>query len=328
MPAVHELAIEHLGALNALNFGTGSLDSATINLALADIGGLNRGLLVPAVDLQGNFLDWTIDANVTIPSNVTLIRGPGGTLDIQVGATWAQNGPVWAGNYPIWNTAPGGALVFNAPGLRLDQWDGGTLGARELENNGLLSSDRYRVSPGADQFEISSGTASPEGIILGSPGDEWTDANAPARKFFKETGINTTTGWRQVQYSQTNIQGAWVETITITTVPSVNGAFFLTAAGAFPAGSGEAFSAVGRVDGTLGGPAQISLGDLGLGQDTWASSMSTADGSVSMTSDHMLTTRLFNSVARDVMISSVDGTPFDGTGQIIITTRAARLIAQ
>ena len=128
MPPVHELAGEHLGAINALNFGSGTLNAATINLALAAIGGQTRVLIVPSVDRAGNFLDWTIDANVTVPSNVTLWRGASGRLNLQAGTTWTQNGPVWAGPYQIWNTAAGGTLINNAPGLRHDQWDGSSLG--------------------------------------------------------------------------------------------------------------------------------------------------------------------------------------------------------
>lgn len=368
------LVEEEISVVNALKFGA-TTNSATINTALGNIGLINRRVLfIPNTDRDANFLNWTVDVDVTVTPNITLFFGPGGTLDIQPGVTWTQNGQVWAGQWQIWNTTPGGTLIYNAPGMRFDQWDGGSAGTNAPIIRGFLTSDSLRLTVGAGQFDIVGGIVDPEGIVPGDPGhihvngtapatswikvdgvattNGWRQMSArygsgdpetvvngstgeiyvnvgpPATAWIKESGISTNTGWRQIQLSQTTVQGAWVETITVTPVVSVGGQFSLTAIGAFPAGSGQAFSAVGRVVTTLGGPGTISLGDFDVGSDIWMPSMSTVAGTVSETGDHMLFQNIYNTAARDVTINSNDANTFDGTGSINITTRAARLVAQ
>lgn len=117
VPAVRE----DLGFVSALDYGA-TMDSATINAALAAIGSADIGLLVEPVDRAGNLNPWIIDANVTVPSNVTLVAGYGVLLTLQPGITWTQNGPVHAGPYTVWSVGSG-TLVIPRNVRRLHEWD-------------------------------------------------------------------------------------------------------------------------------------------------------------------------------------------------------------
>lgn len=60
------------------------------------------------------------------------------------------------------------------------------------------------VAPGVKQVtlgtrtNISSGVGSPQGVVLGNPGDLYTDVagGAGATLYVKETGMGTNTGWQ------------------------------------------------------------------------------------------------------------------------------------
>lgn len=326
MPDVHALWAEHISIVSVHEFSANT-DAAAINLALADIAGANRILEIPNTDRLGNYTNWTIGADVTIPANVILRFGPGSVLSIQPGSTWTQNGPVWAGPYQIWDTTPGGVLAYNAPGIRHDQWDGGSLGTNAPINAGVLTTDILRVTAAGGTIDLSAAPGDPENAVIGSAGDRYTNPGPPASHWLKVSGTLTDTDWQKFQVSQTNVAGAWLETITDTAAVPPVGVLQFAVPNAFPAGSGQAFSSVGRIDTTLGGPANIALGDPAQGDDIWTPSMSAAAGTQSLTSDHLpVADALFIPAGRDVLVTALGGTAFTGTGQITVRTRAARLV--
>lgn len=300
MPAVHELAGEHLGAINALNFGTGALNSATINLALAAIGGLDRALLIPSVDRQGNFANWTIDANVTVPANVTLIRGPSGALNIQAGITWTQNTKPVAGAHQIWNTAPGGTLVYNAPGFALHEWDGGL---------GTLISLRE-------------GVINPETAVIGVPGSVFVNRTEPATIWLKETGFGNV-GWVEasnatvealitaldVRVTALELPGITPQPPLTITINAAAGVDQLTGTFPNPAGA-RVIGITSLVQTSFGTSTAIDIGDA-TNQNRWGTNLLTTAASTSAQPGLYIAP-----VGYEVRVTTIAGGLFDGTGSI------------
>lgn len=118
---------------------------------------------------------------------------------------------------------------------------------------------------------------------------------------------------------------------TNVTVNASAGQPTLTASNAFPAGT-EALYAVAHVPiafGVTNGLSAIALGDPTEGYDLWCASMGITLAAVSNVGQHggaedNIEKRLFNSAARDVLITGLGGN-FDATGQIKITTVSALL---
>jgi hypothetical protein len=91
--------------VNATDYEDGSLDSSTINAAITDIGSNKRKLILK----QGT---WTIDANVTVPSNIELEFAAGATASISTGITLTINGPFIAPVMDIFTLNGTGAVTF------------------------------------------------------------------------------------------------------------------------------------------------------------------------------------------------------------------------
>ena len=156
VPAVRE----DLGIVSALDYGA-TMNAATINAALTDIGGSDKGLLIEPVDRAGTPGSWTIDANVTIPTNVVTIVPWGTSLDVQSSITWTQNGQMKAGPYLIFQGA--GNVVF---GTNIDVravWTGGNAAQtvyRDLVTDSVEIGDILRLVSIAPNIDLIDNDAS------------------------------------------------------------------------------------------------------------------------------------------------------------------------
>ena len=122
---------------------------------------------------------WTIDANVTIPANVTLLIPKGAVLTVSNGITLTINSTIDAGSYVIFS---GTGTIAGTPTLRVKDptWFTGT------ETNNLYPSNPYTTW----------GSASPEGAITAPVGSIYmrTTAGVGATRYYKESGTGNT-GW-------------------------------------------------------------------------------------------------------------------------------------
>lgn len=274
---------EDFAMVNAFVHGAAA-NSATINAALAAIGVLNRALVLPAADRGEAFTDWTIDADVTIPLNVTLSKGPGGTLNVLAGSIWTQNGPVWAGRYPIWDLTLGGTLVYNAPGFGFDEWTGNT-GQILHWSTGLLTGEGNHVAP---------------------PGSIRSVTTPPATFEFKRDGFGNT-GWVPAS-------GSVHETVTVVSAagqPQLT-ATFANANGAILRG------VTTEIGAGFGTTTAISVGDSEPGGEArWADSVPTTASAQTGSANFApgATPRVVGA-GYQVIISAVAGGLFDGTGSI------------
>ena len=122
---------------------------------------------------------WTIDANVIIPANVTLLIPKGAIFTVSNGITLTINSTIDAGSYIIF---AGTGTIAGTPTLRVKDptWFTGT------ETNNLYPSNPYTTW----------GSASPEGAITAPVGSIYvrTTAGAGTTRYYKESGTGNT-GW-------------------------------------------------------------------------------------------------------------------------------------
>jgi len=91
--------------VDATDYEDGSLDASTINAAITDIGSnVRRLLLKPGT--------WTIDADVTVPKNITLMFAPGAIASISTTKTLTMNGPLQSEIIKIFTLNGTGTVVF------------------------------------------------------------------------------------------------------------------------------------------------------------------------------------------------------------------------
>lgn len=108
--------------VNPLNHGS-DMNAATINAALTAIGADDSILFIPNTNRNRVENSWTIDADVTVPSNVVLLVPYGSVISVSSGFTWTQNGQVIAGRYQIWQGL--GTTTFGATIDVRAEWTGG-----------------------------------------------------------------------------------------------------------------------------------------------------------------------------------------------------------
>lgn len=89
--------------VNATDYNSGTLTDDTINAAVTALSGAERRLFLKAGT-------WVIDANCTVPANITLVVARGAVLSISGGATLTINGDLEAGLYNIFSGA--GSVAF------------------------------------------------------------------------------------------------------------------------------------------------------------------------------------------------------------------------
>lgn len=103
--------------LTVFGGGTDYTESA-INKAMARIGSTNKRRLVL------NPGTWTISANVTVTSNLTLCCPPGVTISVGSGYTLTIQGPIEAGPYQIFSGS--GTVTISGVQIIHDQWADGS----------------------------------------------------------------------------------------------------------------------------------------------------------------------------------------------------------
>lgn len=97
----------HVGYVNPLQYGA-SCNATTLNAAITAIGSAVRTLIITDTDRAKVACTWTLAANVTVPSNVTLYV-PTGSQISHSGFTLTVNGPFVADGHVFTTTA---SVVF------------------------------------------------------------------------------------------------------------------------------------------------------------------------------------------------------------------------
>lgn len=153
-----------------------------VDLLPAFGGGVNRtkGTIDAAVKAIGNnnaliaFAPgtWTIDANLTIPSNIDIVVPRGALLEIAAGITLTISGTVLAGAYQI-TSGSGTFTVANKEGFIFGAWTSGTAVSGILKVNAHVDTDGdtgVEVEQAADEDKVRIKVAGNELVVITANG--------------------------------------------------------------------------------------------------------------------------------------------------------------
>ena len=93
-------------------YGNGARTAAIINTAIAQVGSINKMTFVLSPGA------WTIDADITVPSNITLKIPAGALLTISTGKILTINGPPKIGLYQAFNCVGTGKVLFGSGAVK------------------------------------------------------------------------------------------------------------------------------------------------------------------------------------------------------------------